>query len=227
MESLYELSSRAIRRVYDARIKTPPVLDAEAYFPNARRFRSSWRAIRQEALTVMERLGSLPCFHEIMPAQADISANDGRDWRMYLLKVYGQKVHDHLQACPTLAGLLDASPEVLSATLSFLAPHKHIPRHSGPFRGILRFQLNLFAPADGEGRPGAVLWLAGQEYRLADGECLLWDDTYPHEVWNRSDQTRIALLLDVRRPAMPLDLRLLSRTITTGVGMVARWRGLG
>ncbi|RDI97349.1 aspartyl/asparaginyl beta-hydroxylase domain-containing protein [Dyella solisilvae] len=226
MESLYELSSRTMRRVYDARIKTPSVLDAETYFPDAPTFQAAWPQIRREALAVLANAPSIPRFHEIMPTQADLSANDGKDWRMYLLKVYGQPVRSHLAACPVLASLLEAAPDVLSATLSYLAPHKHIPRHSGPFRGILRYQLNLEAPPGVDGQPGATLWLAGEEYRLAEGESLLWDDTYPHEVWNRSDRIRIALLLDVRRPAMPLELRMLSRAVTTGVGMVARWRGL-
>lgn len=225
MDSLYELSSRAIRRIYDARIKTPPVLDTDNFFPAAHRFQSSWAQIRQEALAIMNGAAAVPRFHEIMPNQADISANDGKDWRMFLLKIYGQDVRANLASCPVLAELVNSSPDVLSATLSFLAPGKHIPRHSGPFRGILRFQLNLEAPPDATGQPGAVLWLAGQEHRLDNGECLLWDDTYPHEVWNHSDRTRIALLLDVRRPAMPLDLRLLSRAVTASVGMVARWRG--
>ncbi|XRD81775.1 aspartyl/asparaginyl beta-hydroxylase domain-containing protein [Dyella halodurans] len=225
MDSLYEWSSRAIRRVYDARIKTPPVLDVDTCFPDGRRFVAAWPQIRQEALAILEGAQAIPRFHEIMPAQAEISAADGRDWRMFLLKVYGQAIEAHMEACPMLAQLVSSSPDVLSATLSFLAPHKHIPRHCGPFRGILRFQLNLEAPVDAWGRPSSVLWLAGHEHRLGNGECLLWDDTYPHEVWNHSEQTRIALLLDVRRPDMPLRLRLLSRAVTTGVGMVARWRG--
>lgn len=225
MDSLYDLSSRAIRRVYDARIKTPPVLDTGTYFPDAQRFLSSWPALRREALAVLESAQPIPRFHEIMPSQAEISAQDGKDWRMLLLKVYGQENKANMASCPILADIVNSSPEVLSATLSFLAPRKHIPRHSGPFRGILRFQLNLEVPTDADGRPSAVLWLAGQEHRLGNGEHLLWDDTFPHEVWNHSDQTRIALLLDVRRPDMPLDLRLLSRAVTAGVGMVARWRG--
>ncbi|MHA6203424.1 aspartyl/asparaginyl beta-hydroxylase domain-containing protein [Dyella soli] len=227
MGSLYELSSRAIRRIYDARITTPSVLDIDAYFPAARHYVAAWTALRQEALAVLQGASPIPRFHDVMPSQADISANDGRDWRMYLLKVYGQEVKANMDACPVLARLLASSPEVLSATLSFLAPHKHIPRHCGPFRGILRFQLNLEAPPGADGRPGATLWLDQREYRLGNGEYLLWDDTYPHEVWNRSDRTRIALLLDVHRPNMPLDLRILSRAVTTSVGMVARWRGLG
>ena len=225
MDSLYEWSSRAIRRVFDARIKTPPVLNIDTYFPDARRFVAAWPQIRQEALALNEGARAIPRFHEIMPAQAEISAADGRDWRMFLLKIYGQAIATNMEACPFLARLVSSSPDVLSATLSYLAPHKHIPRHCGPFRGILRFQLNLEAPMDADGQPSAVLWLAGHEHRLGNGECLLWDDTYPHEVWNRSDQTRIALLLDVRRPDMPLDLRLLSRAVTAAVGMMARWRG--
>lgn len=225
MDSLYELSSRAIRRLYDARIDTPPVLDMDSYFPEGHRFQREWEAIRGEAMAILDSARPIPRFHDIMPAQADISATDGRDWRMFLLQVYGQDIRSNLAHCPRLAELLAASPEVLSATLSFLAPHKHIPRHSGPFRGILRYQLNLEAPLASDGQPAAVLWLAGQEHRLAAGEQLLWDDTYPHEVWNRSEQTRVALLLDVHRPDMPLDLRLLSSAVTKGVGLVARWRG--
>ncbi|RAO76279.1 aspartyl/asparaginyl beta-hydroxylase domain-containing protein [Dyella jiangningensis] len=225
MDSLYELSSRAIRRLYDARLDTPPVLDIDSCFPAARRFEAAWTQLREEAQDVLRSATSIPRFHEIMPAQAEISATDGRDWRMFLLKVYGQELRANLLRCPVLGELLADTPEAISATLSFLAPHKHIPQHRGPFRGILRYQLNLDVPPDGEGRPGAVLWLAGHEHRFGAGQSLLWDDTYPHEVWNHSESTRIALLLDVYRPEMPLDLRLLSRTITAGVGVVARLRG--
>jgi aspartate beta-hydroxylase len=203
------------------------VLDIDTYFPDGRRFSDAWEVIRGEAMAVLESTRPIPRFHEIMPTQADISANDGRDWRMFLLKVYGQDIGNNQAHCPFLTELLSACPDVLSATLSFLAPHKHIPRHSGPFRGILRYQLNLDVSTADDGRPAAVLWLAGEEHRLANGEALLWDDTYPHEVWNRSEHTRVALLLDVRRPAMPLDLRLLSNAVTKGVGMMVRWRGVG
>lgn len=227
MGSLYELSSRAIRRIYDARLDTPPVLDIDDCFPAARRFEACWRSLRDEALAILEHASRVPRFHEIMPAQADISATDGRDWRMFLLKVYGRDIPANLAQCPVADELLASTPEALSATLSFLSPRKHIPRHRGPFRGILRYQLNLDVAPDEDGRPSALLWLDGQEHRMGNGESLLWDDTYPHEVWNLSDDTRIALLLDVHRPEMPLDLRLLSRTITAGVGVVARWRGMG
>ena len=226
MSLLYDLSANAVRRIYDARIDTPPVLDANTYFPEAARFIASWASIRNEALALAERMQAIPRFHEIMPAQAEISANDGKDWRLFVLKVYGAQCDANMAACPTLASIVSSTPDVLSATLSFLAPHKHIPRHRGPFRGVLRYQLGLSVPTDADGRPAAVLSLNDQEYRIGDGEHLLWDDTYPHEVWNNSEQLRVALLLDVRRRHMPMDMRVLSRALIASVGLAARWRGV-
>jgi aspartate beta-hydroxylase len=226
MSLLYDLSANAVRRIYDARIDTPPVLDADTYFPEASRFATAWSQIRSEALALAARMQAIPRFHEIMPEQAEISANDGKDWRLFVLKVYGAEFEENMAACPTLANIVSSTPDVLSATLSFLAPRKHIPRHRGPFRGVLRYQLGLSVPVDAYGRPAAVLSLNDQEHRIGDGEHLLWDDTYPHEVWNNSDQLRVALLLDVRRRHMPMDMRVLSRALITSVGLVARWRGL-
>ena len=144
-----------------------------------------------------------------------------------MLKAYGVEVEKNIAQCPVLAGVVSSSPDVLSASLSFLAPRKHIPRHFGPFRGVLRYQLGLSVPVDGEGRPAAVLALNDEEYRVGSGEDLLWDDTYPHEVWNNSDEMRAALLLDVRRNHMPPDMRLLSRVLIGMVGLAVRWRGVG
>jgi aspartate beta-hydroxylase len=224
--SLYDLLANAVRRLYDARIDTPPVLETSAYFPGAARFISAWPEIRDEALSLSSRMQSIPRFHEIMPAQADISANDGKDWRLFILKVYGAEVEKNMAACPKLAELVSSTPGVLSASLSFLAPRKHIPRHRGPFRGVLRYQLGLSVPLDAQGRPAAVLALNDVEHRVGDGQHLLWDDTYPHEVWNNSDEMRLVLLLDVRRPHMPFDLRVLSRALIASVGVVARVRGV-
>jgi aspartate beta-hydroxylase len=223
---LYDRAAGVVRVIYDSRIATPATLAPEHYFPNAKRFAERWTDIRREALAVAGQLNKVPRFHDIMPAQADISANDGRDWRVFIMKAYGVPVEENLQRCPTVAALLDEAPEVVSAILSFLAPGKHVPDHRGPFRGILRFHLMLSMPCDGNGVPACVMNIDGVPYRLDDGESLLWDDTYRHEVWNRSDQVRIALRLDVWRKDMPADIALLSRAILPGTQAVIRMGGM-
>ena len=82
-------------------------------------------------------------------------------------------------------------------------------------------------PLAADGRAAAVLKIAGTERRLADGEYLLWDDTFPHEVTNDSDEVRTVLLLDVWRRGMPLDMRLLSHLLIFIVRVMARLRGVG
>jgi aspartate beta-hydroxylase len=210
---VYDRAVTALRAVYDRRIDTPAVLDRARYFPGADPFLAAFPQLRRDALAQVPRLPVLPRFHDLMPQQAEISANDGRDWRMFIFKAYGVTVPEHLARSPTLARLLDEMPDVVSCVFSYLAPGKHIPRHRGPFRGILRFHLMLSMPLDEAGKPACELQIDGEPHLLREGDGLLWDDTYPHEVWNRSDEVRIALLLDVWRREMPADLALLSRTL--------------
>jgi aspartate beta-hydroxylase len=225
MNLFYDRAADLVRLVYDRRIEAPPVLPVDEHFPGAAGFVGRYREIRDEALAVAAGLGAVPRFHEIMPEQAPISANDGRDWRMFILKGYGIEFSRNMASCPVLTGLIRSRKEVLSASLSFLAPGKHIPAHRGPFRGVLRFFLVLSMPLSETGQPQSVLRIAGRDHRLHDGECLLWDDTYEHEVWNDSDRVRIVLLLDVWRPRMPLDMNLLSRLLVLLVRTSIRWRG--
>jgi aspartate beta-hydroxylase len=124
------------------------------------------------------------------------------------------------------SALIDDRPEVTSACCPSLAPGKHIPKHRGPFRGILRFHLMLTMPRTPDGDVAAVLEIDGNPYRLSDGECPLWDDTSPHEVWNNSEEIRIALLLYVRRPEIPYDMELLSRLVVGAIGLGMRWNGV-
>ena len=222
----YDRATGIVRAIYDSRIATPATLEAEHYFPNAKRFAERWTDIRREALAVAGMLNQVQRFHDILRAQADISAIDGRDWRVFIMKAYGVTVQENLRRCPTVAALLDEAPEVVSAILSFLAPGKHVPEHRGPFRGILRFHLMLSMPRDGNGVPACVMNIDGVPYRLDDGESLLWDDTYRHEVWNRSNQVRIALLLDIWRKDMPADIALLSRAILLGTQAAIRMGGM-
>ena len=225
MAAFYDLSADVIRGIYDRRIVAPAVLDIDALFPDGRKFAKAWREIRDEGLRVAQQLGSVPRFHEIMREQIEISANDGRDWRMLILKAYGIENPPNMAKCPVLASIVASAPDVLSASISFLSPGKHVPAHRGPFRGVLRFYLALSMPAGADGRPGAVLRIADSEYRLKDGEFMLWDDTYTHEVWNHSDDVRMVLLLDVRRRGMPLDMEIFSRILMGIVRIGIKLRG--
>jgi aspartate beta-hydroxylase len=224
--TFYDGLVASVRGLYDRRIHTPAVLEPAHFFPAAARFSAAWTEIRREALAVAETLPRVPRFQDLMPEQTDIAGADGRDWRMFIMQAYGVPVADNLARAPTVAALLERTPEAVSAVFSFLAPGKHIPAHRGPFRAILRYHLMLSMPEDENGRPACEMAIDGVPYRLADGDSLLWDDTYRHEVWNRSDQVRIALLLDVWRRDMPADMALMSRALMGGIKLWLKTRGV-
>jgi aspartate beta-hydroxylase len=224
MSSLYDRSVELLRRLYDRRISTPAVLDAATNFPSCERFAGAWRQFQEEALRLQDDLSAIPRFHELMPAQAAISALDARDWRLFVIKAYGVNVSSNARRCPALAAAVASAPEVLSAALSFLAPGKHVPEHRGPFRGVIRYYLGLCVPPAADGLAGTTLTIDGIEHRLGDGQWVLWDDTFAHEVRNQSEGVRIALLLDVRRLGMPPGLELLSRLLILAAGIAVRFR---
>jgi aspartate beta-hydroxylase len=225
MSVIYESATRALRFWFDRRIKGPSVLDPHHFFPAGRHFAANWQAIRNEASMIARELGKIPRFHEIMPEQAAISANDGRDWRMFIMRAYGVDFIANLERCPVLASIVAASPDVLSASFSILESGKHVPAHRGPFRGILRGYLVLSMPRRDDGLAAAVLKVDGVEFRLEEGEFMLWDDTFEHEVWNEGDEVRIVLLLDIRRRGLPWDLRVMSKAIVALVRFNIRLRG--
>jgi aspartate beta-hydroxylase len=129
---LYDRAAGVVRAVYDRRIATPATLGAGHYFPNAKRFTDRWADIRREALAVAGTLGKVPRFHDVMPAQADISANDGRDWRVFIMKAYGVTLEKNLQRVPTVAALLDEAPEVMSAHIVVSRARQAYPRAPRP-----------------------------------------------------------------------------------------------
>jgi len=206
---LYQRITDIVRAAYSRRIATPAVLDAASYFPANVAFAGMWETLRAEALTLAEGFGQIPRFHEIMEEQA-----------------YGIELPHNMARCPRLAALVRDRPEVLSASITFLGPRKHIPKHHGPFRGVLRFYLGLSVPQAADGEPAVLMVLDGRPYRLGNGKWLLWDDTYSHEVWNESDDIRIALFLDIWRPYMPLDMWFMSKAILAITQLGIMWRGL-
>jgi aspartate beta-hydroxylase len=226
MGVVYDRAAELVRRIFDVRVVGQPTLELADHFADGYRLQAAWRDIRDEASVIARRLDTVPRFHDIMPEQAEVSANDDRDWRLFILKAYGQPIVRNMAQCPRLAALVSEMPDVLSTSLSYLAPGKHIPEHRGPFRGVLRFYMPLAMPHDTSGAPAAALRIDGVEHAVDEGECLLWDDTFPHEVWNKSDGVRCALLLDVRRHGMPLDMTILSNALILMARIGVRIRGV-
>jgi len=77
------------------------------------------------------------------------------------------------------------------ALFSVLGPHSHIKAHCGPWNLRLTIHLGLAIPEHAFIRVGAEV------RRWQMGRCLIFDDSFEHEVWNRGARPRVVLIVDV------------------------------
>ena len=49
-------------------------------------------------------------------------------------------------------------------------------------------------------RDNVFLCVNGKKYNWTEGEGVLWDDNFPHKVYNYTNETRVLIYMDVERP---------------------------
>lgn len=121
-------------------------------------------------------------------------------WDAWFFYRHGDRHDDHCARCPVTAGLLDSLPLVRirdhapEALFSVLKPGTHILPHRGVTNTRLVTHLPLIIPAD------CALKVGGETHAWQEGKCVTFDDTFEHEAWNHSEQTRVVLILDSWNP---------------------------
>ena len=174
-------------------VSNDPVLDVRD-FAWTQSLRANWQAIRDEAIAVALRGDASPSLATISPDHRAIAEVD--KWRSFFLWGYGYRIDDNADRCPRTAALVEQIPGLNSAFFSILAPGTHIPEHRGVTKGLITCHLGLIVPRDGDVR----MRVHDRVVRWAEGETLVFDDTYDHEVWNDTAGTRVVLLVQFARP---------------------------
>lgn len=173
---------------------TTPVLSNDA-FPWVADLEANWRAIRAELDGVLVHPEAIPAFHDISPDQGRISRGDS--WKTFTFYAIGTRIDENCEQCPVTEALLDTLPNLQNAWFSILAPRYHIPPHKGPTRAFIRCHLGLKVPRE---RDKCWIRVDDQICLWEEGKCLVFDDTYEHEVLNDTDEQRVVLFLDFDRP---------------------------
>ena len=171
-----------------------PVYDS-ALFPWVTDVEAAWHGVRRELDTVMTRRDRIPSFQDILKEVNLIQADD--QWQTFFLAGIGMDCSANAAHCPETMRVLRMIPHMKTAFFSILAPRKHIPAHRGAYNGLLRLHLGLQVPAPAE-RCRARIGNTIRHWR--EGEVLVFDDTYDHEVWNDTDGYRVVLFVDFARP---------------------------
>jgi aspartyl/asparaginyl beta-hydroxylase (cupin superfamily) len=174
-------------------VANDPVLDVRDFAWTAE-LRARWEAIRDEATRVALAGDAAPSLATISPDHRAIARVNM--WRSFFLWGYGYPIDENLAQCPVTAAAVAQIPGLNSAFFSILAPGTHIPAHRGVTKGLITCHLGLIVPEDGDVR----MRVGNRVVRWAEGETLVFDDTYDHEVWNDTSGTRVVLLIQFARP---------------------------
>lgn len=154
-----------------------------------------WEKVRAELDQVMKFRDRIPNFQEIIKEVGAIQSDD--QWKTFFLAGIGMDCDENARRCPETMKTLQNIPGVKTAFFSILSPRKHIPPHRGPYIGVLRMHLGLLVP---EPRERCRIRIADRVRHWEEGKCLIFDDTYNHEVWNDTDGNRAVLFVDFARP---------------------------
>ncbi len=207
----YEKLLIPLNKFYDLHVGGPhrPVFyDIAATRPELLELDRNYPVIREELLGVLPDKRAIPRYHELDEMQYNISARVApeKDWKIYPLDIMGVRPPAFCARCPRTTALLDRIPGLFEAFFSILEGGKSIPAHEGPYRGYLRYHLGLVVP---EKDPPSIR-LKDRVYTWKEGESVLFDDSWEHEVYNHSDGDRVVLIVDIRRP-MPRPFDAVNR----------------
>jgi len=179
-----------------------PYLD-RALLPWMEELEAHTTEVRAELEAVLAAAQPLEPFlrhHTAAETAAYLGGSAGAQWNAYDFYRHGDRYDEHCARCPGTAALLDAMPlarireHAPEALFSVLSPGAHILPHRGVTNARLVAHLPLIVP------PDCALRVGGEEHVWQQGRAVVFDDTYEHEAWNRSDATRVVMLLDGWNP---------------------------
>jgi len=163
-----------------------PVHDPKA-FPWVLELEAAYAAVREEFDAVRA---------EALSAHPRNLVERGR-WNVFELANNDGPVRGHLHNWPETRAVISRFPGAGKAGLvyfSIMEPGTHVRAHCGPANTRLRCHLAL-SPAR-----GCRLRVDDQMLAWSPGRCLVFDDSFEHEVWHRGSLPRAVLIVDFWHP---------------------------
>lgn len=171
-------------------------------FPWCADLERHFEQIRAELMTVLDNEEAWP----LVRGQHGLTRGDG-EWREIVMLGEGSELGRRL--CPTTAKVLDGIPAAKhladssgacgNAMFSKLTPGARLHPHCGPTNTRLTCHFGIEVP------PGCGMRVGSETRQWRAGECLVFDDSWEHEVWNGGSRSRVVLLVNFWHPDLPRE----------------------
>jgi aspartate beta-hydroxylase len=187
--------------LYFPDLPTTPYFD-RALFPWIADIEALTATIRDELLALLSSDdGRERVFTSDELEQAHLRGLRGKPtWDGYYFYRHGERREDNCAACPRTAAALDALPlcrvreHAPETFFSVFTPGTHLLPHRGVTNTRIVAHLPLMVPED------CALSVGGEDHAWQEGRIVVFDDTFEHEAWNRSDRSRVVLIFDLWNP---------------------------
>ena len=193
--------------------------------PWAQMLRGAWLDLRQEAMELLTEDSDFESFLGLKPDQSRDGyvggANPDAAWDAYFFYRHGQRFDAHHTRCPKTSSVLESielcrvenqAPEVC---FSVIRPQSTIEPHYGVTNTRLVMHLPLIVPRD-----CALNIIDASAHHWKEGEPMMFDDTFQHGAWNRSDEARLILLMDCWNPYLSEPEKLAVRRIVEAIDAI-------
>lgn len=205
-------------------IRTPPFLDINEYFNENEMFENNFDEIKKEVNNLLETTnngGNIDFTRDTLVVDEDKDKNirnldnkysykNDEGWKIYPVRLASQNIKTAAKQFPKLTEILNKCPNISSCLVSILDGKTYIPVHNGYYKGYLRYMLPITVPQELNNE--VFLCNNYQKYNWTEGKGVLWDDLYPHKVYNNTSQKRIVLYMDIERK-LPEPFNTLNKKI--------------
>ncbi len=190
------------------------------------RLEAGWAPIRDELLAVLAAdTGVEPYVPGLdRPPELWRGLAGSLDWSAFQLLKGGRPVPANVARCPRTMAVIEglelasAPPHTPEAFFSVLKPGTHIPPHFGLSNLKLAVHLALVIP------DFCGIRVGGETRYWEEGRCLVFDDSFEHEAWNRSNDLRAVLIVEAWNPALTgIERAAISRIIAASERFNAQW----
>ncbi|KAL1493466.1 hypothetical protein ABEB36_011513 [Hypothenemus hampei] len=160
--------------------------------------KNNYAKIRQEGLSALNDQGYFQ--HEIE------NLKDTGTWKQLELFARGQKSLKNCAKSPITCSIIQMFPEASGckrgqAKFSVMHPGTHVWPHCGPTNCRLRVHLGLKIPSK------TFIRVAEETRSWKEGDLIIFDDSFEHEVWHNGSDIRLVLIVDVWHPELSFEER--------------------
>jgi aspartyl/asparaginyl beta-hydroxylase (cupin superfamily) len=161
-------------------------------FSWVKQLEENWSIIQEEAQALLKQHPNRlqPYFNQALSFPPE-------HWKTLGFYFWKYKFDDNCRECPRTVRILESIPNMTAGSLSVLEPGSNINPHYGDTNAIIRVHLGLSVPAP---LPDCGFQVGDEVREWKEGRALLFCDTHYHSAWNKSDQRRLVLIVDVMRP---------------------------